>query len=79
MQILSIKDMDRKKIVSKLTSKVTVKIDEEVTSRPRIYKRTSDASEFVRKIIKDEEIPIQKNGEKLSRTDLSQASKKGGR
>lgn len=77
MQMLSIKDLDRKKVVSKLTSQVTVRIDNEVTSRPRIYKRTSDASEFVKNIVKADKIPVNKSGEKLTRTDLSRTSKQG--
>jgi hypothetical protein len=77
MQMLSIKDMDRKTVVAKLTSQVTVQIDKERTSRPRIYKRTSDASEFVKNIVDSNKFPIQKNGEKLTRTDL-QKTKSGG-
>ena len=77
MQILSNKDTDRKKVVAKLTSQVTVRKDNEITSRPRIYKRTSDASEFVRKIVEANKIPVDKSGEKLTRTDLSRTSKQG--
>ena len=75
--MLSIKDMNRKTVVKKLTSQVTVQIDNERTSRPRIYKRTSDASDFVKNIVKSDKIPVQKTGEKLTRTDL-QKIKSGG-
>src|SRR6056297_2685595 len=77
MQMLSIKDMNRKTVVKKLTSQVTVQIDNERTSRPRIYKRTSDASEFVKNIVKSDKIPVQKTGEKLTLTHL-QKIKSGG-
>jgi len=72
MAMLTLSDIPRRKAVQKLTQKVTIQDDHtgEIRTRPRIYKRTSQASELVKSLVKSSRFPVEKDGKFLTRTDL---------
>jgi hypothetical protein len=73
LKILAQRDLPRPQAVQKLTNQVKIKQQQNggaVVEKDPIYKSSSDASDFVKELVEDEEYPIDVDGNFVTRTDI---------